>query len=255
MVIDNRSSVLEAFSKIGIPDDFTAPLRSALVEEERVRGQQYRPEREQAELQRITEATARRLVEVHERLVADVEREKNAELGKVLAEQRARTALPLKSLGDTDTEHQTRLVAKLIEETRAAARLTAASTDVALIGMLDDPAALSDMLADALEGDDPAVIRRVSRAVEQRLARLEAAEYRRTQTPGGPLSKARSAGQGQIDAWRKSEASRSPAARRQQIEEHAARRKADIERHVDRIGGHFVGLKQALRVAAARARK
>jgi hypothetical protein len=238
---------LEALLKIGTPPEILGPLQDLVAGLERIRSQQFKPEKEQGEIAQLTDHQVRRLHERREELIARIEKESNAEIAALDQEIAQASAIPAQRLDETASEYSALISKRNAEEVQAARRATFALMDFQSLQQADHVEALN-IFDRSLSTKDPAVVPRIGVAVERRLFALSA-EAEKSGDPDRSAFMALLQVQTRLKAWREAEAARSPEGRRQQAHERSEQRKAEVHRSVKQAAEHM-GLHDRLAMSA-----
>ena len=238
--MDLHDKRLEAHQKIGTPSEYLGPIETMLTEEARIRGEQYRPEKQAAALGELYQRTAETLAANVQRTVEQIDAEHVKETKELETALKVETSpLPARGLYETETEYRDRVQRRTVEELAKNRHATFAAIDTQIILSTSRPDDVRRILEDAMHAGDVEAIRRIGAVAEMRLWDLARAEARDQPHGARDAFNAHQSVQARMAAWRETEAARSPAVRRQQIAERHQRRVEEARRTAARLATSF----------------
>lgn len=144
------SEKVQAIRATSLPDAVVSTFQEFETNRHRIQQQQYRPEKESAELGALATRTAEALVGQLGRGILDSEKKRDEQLLEIDAELERARDIPNRRSGQTDTEHVAVLVRRQIQEAQRAAALTLTAMDVATVSSSTNPDVVLEILETSL---------------------------------------------------------------------------------------------------------
>lgn len=202
-------------------------FRTMQGEDERLRAQEFKGRKEHEERQRIQQTAREQLIAQAERLVQQSETAQREEIRGIDERIAKEQSAPKQREFETDAAFTARLERYSVGEMQRQMQLhrdaVLASTDVQVLALLADPAAITAVFEEALAQRSTETFRRVAAVAEARLSAMAVAEQSYPGTPS-PAATALLALRARMDRWRREVEAQSPEAQRQRARDaHALR--------------------------------
>ena len=141
---------------------------------------------------------------------------------------------------ETDAAYLAKLTKRAIAETRELQAAVQANSDLLLVGQINDPVTLERLFTSALESNNPTRVAQVALAIEHQLGAMAIEEARST-APGAsrPAVEASLRVAEQLREWRGRESEKSPAVKKQRIQQRYEIRANELKLSVHRAAEAF----------------
>ena len=229
-------AVEQRMAQARLPGNLVRLNKDFLEARERIRGEQYKPERERVE---IAAATARLIDGIVEQVRLNDEQAagiRDRVLGEIDRDDERARQVPLRATTESPDEYQGRMARLQVSEHRNTQQINMALADASLAASITDLPTLQDLLEEAFDSRHVERIRRVGRAVQLRLQALE-----------GVQASAMFVGvKTRMDSWRQAQSAASPnTAREKARDEFEIARSSMREAAIGAAG--VVGLSEIVR--------
>jgi hypothetical protein len=253
------NAVLDKLEQIGAADPQTiARLRDRDAKLSHIRAQQYRLEKEQAEVAAVHDTFLRGEAESIVASIEAIDGEEDRELRKLKAEIARETGLPTREPGEAESVFQARATVASVAATRKAEAASLAAADVALLAAIEDPKEIASIATRALADLPFEHASRVTTAAEYRLRALMRGSDARVKDDA---HRAALQLMTTVEPRRKAHESSRPEARIAALADRYDRRRLDVQLKADtvaRVANHSMAqviFKSALDIAADRRRQ